>query len=150
LIVGHGELEQELRKKVEDLGLQKVVLFIGGIVNKELPPYYASADIFIGPSIQTVNGDSEGFGLTFVEAAMSGCLLIGTKNGGIEDIIDDGQTGFLVPPANVRTLAEAILFAVDNLNHLQDMRMKSKQKVVEKFDWEIISRKYVNAYSLHL
>jgi len=81
---------------------------------------------------------------------MSGCLLIGTKSGGIEDIIDDGQTGFLVPPANVRTLAEKILQAVDNLNQLQDISVRSRHMAVKKFDWKVISGKYVNAYSFHL
>ena len=150
LVVGHGELEQKLKKRVEDLGLQEIVQFTGGIANKELPAYYASADIFIGPSIQTVDGDSEGFGLTFVEAAMSGCLLIGTKTGGIEDIIDDRKTGLLVPPANVQTLADTILYAINNLNNIQEMRLRGRQKVVGKFDWKVISGAYVNACSLHL
>jgi len=142
LIVGHGELEQKLRKQVDDLGLQEVVLFAGGVVNKELPAYYASADIFIGPSIQTADGDSEGFGLTFVEAAMSGCLLIGTRIGGIEDIIRDGQTGFLVPSRDVSALAKQIQYTIYNLDNLVDMRIKGREETVKKLDWKYISMSY--------
>lgn len=142
LIVGHGELEQKLRKQVDDLGLQEVVLFAGGVVNKELPAYYASADIFIGPSIQTADGDSEGFGLTFVEAAMSGCLLIGTRTGGIEDIIRDGQTGFLVASEDATVLAKKILFVIQNLGDLNDIQKSSRENCLEKFEWGIVSGKY--------
>lgn len=142
LIVGHGELEKELKKRVEQFGLQEVVLFAGGQVNKDLPVYYASADIFIGPSIRTDDGDSEGFGLTFVEAAMSGCLLIGTKTGGIEDIISDGQTGFLVPPEDASALAESIIFTINHMSDMETIRKKSRENCIEKFDWGVVSVRY--------
>ncbi|MFT5728362.1 MAG: glycosyltransferase involved in cell wall biosynthesis [Desulforhopalus sp.] len=55
-----------------------------------MPKYYPSHSIFVGPSIVSKGGDTEGFGLTFVEAAMAGCLLIVTDVGGIRDVIQDG------------------------------------------------------------
>ena len=97
LIVGDGESKESLVQQVRQLSLKDYVLFTGGIPNKNLPDYYAAADIFIGPSVETDDGDNEGFGLTFVEASMSGCLVIGTDTGGIGDIIKDGVTGFLMP-----------------------------------------------------
>lgn len=142
LIVGHGELEQKLKKQVEDLGLHEVVLFTGGLVNKELPAYYASADIFIGPSIQTVDGDSEGFGLTFVEAAMSGCLVIGSRVGGIEDIIEDGKNGFLVPPGDSIILADKIINLLNNIEKYKDENKQTRWEIVARFDWNIIAEKY--------
>jgi glycosyltransferase involved in cell wall biosynthesis len=147
LIVGHGELEEGLRKRVKQMGLQEFVLFAGGLANKHLPEYYASADIFIGPSISTKDGDSEGFGLTFVEAAMSGCLLIGTKTGGIEDIIRDGQTGFLVEPENVTALAEKIIYAINHIKDTDAMRERSRKDCIEKFEWGIVSSKYKDLLS---
>lgn len=149
LIVGHGELEQSLKKQVDQLGLGDVVLFAGGIPNAQLPPYYATADIFIGPSIQVKGGDTEGFGLTFVEAAMSGCLVIGAKIGGIEDIIEDGQTGFLVQPRDFRTLASTIIHAIATLDsHQEQMRIRARRIAFEKYDWSIIEKKYIYLYRL--
>jgi glycosyltransferase involved in cell wall biosynthesis len=146
LVVGHGELEEALKRKVVELGLQDAVSFVGGLSNKDLPEYYASADIFVGPSIRTADGDSEGFGLTFVEAAMSGCLLIGTKTGGIEEIISDGQTGFLVSPEDSPALAEKILFVINNNRDLDDMRTKSREEAVKKYEWEKISTMYSSLF----
>ena len=142
LIVGHGELEQQLRNQVGNLGLQEVVLFAGGLANRDLPEFYASADIFIGPSIQTADGDSEGFGLTFVEAAMCECLLIGTRTGGIEDIIQDGATGFLIKSRDATLLAEVILYAVRNINDLEIIKQNGKNRAIRKYDWKEVSDQY--------
>lgn len=147
LIVGHGELENELKKKAESLGLQKVVCFVGGLPNEQLPPFYATADIFIGPSIQAKGGDTEGFGLTFVEAAMSGCLLIGTRSGGIEDIITEGHNGLLVPPADAGALAEKICQAVSEFESLQETRERGRKDAIEKFDWRVVAGKYTCLFS---
>jgi len=68
IIVGDGPLKESSRKQVEKLNLENNVIFAGGIPNYELPKYYASADLFLGPSVTAKNGDSEGFGLVFVEA----------------------------------------------------------------------------------
>lgn len=142
LIVGHGELERELRNQVRVYGLGDVVLFAGGVANTQLPAYYATADIFIGPSVQVKGGDTEGFGLTFVEAAMSGCLVIGTKVGGIEDIIDDGNTGFLVDPENVNSLSETISVILRKIESFSFIRQKGRNDALRRFDWSIIANKY--------
>ena len=144
LIVGHGELDEELKFQVRQLGVQNVVLFTGGVPNYQLPQYYATADIFIGPSIQAKGGDTEGFGITFVEAAMSGCLLIGTRVGGIEDIIDEGKTGFLVPPANSGALADTIQHVINNMAQLVHVRDESRRAAIEKFDWDKISKRFLS------
>jgi len=147
LIVGHGELENELKEKVLSLGLQKSVCFAGGLPNDQLPPYYATADIFVGPSIQARGGDTEGFGLTFVEAAMSGCLLIGTRVGGVEDIITDGHNGFLVPPADAEALAAKILQTVGEFDSLQALKERGRKDAIEKFEWRVIAGQYIRLFS---
>lgn len=141
LIVGHGELEQELLEQVNSRGLVKVVHFAGGIANALLPPYYATADIFIGPSVQVEGGDTEGFGLTYVEAAMCGCLVIGTRVGGVEDILQDGKTGFLIDPGNVHGLTVTITSAIENLDNFSSIREQGRQNALQRFDWEIVANK---------
>lgn len=142
LIIGHGELEGELRKRVEILNMTDNIVFVGGLANRDLPKYYASADIFIGPSITTVDGHSEGFGLTFVEAAMSGCILIGTKVGGIEGIIQEGRTGFLISPGNIEELARTILHVIKKFHTLNEMRIRGREVASDEFEWNIMSFKY--------
>jgi len=142
LIVGHGELEHELRNQVRRRGLEEVVLFAGGVSNTQLPAYYATADIFVGPSVQVKGGDTEGFGLTFVEAIMSGCLVIGTRVGGIEDIIEDGQTGLLAPPGDAILLAETILYLIEKSDKYRENMAQTRQQIAATYDWSIIAGKY--------
>jgi glycosyltransferase involved in cell wall biosynthesis len=142
LIIGSGELEGSLRKQVAALNLNNQIEFVGSLTNKELPAYYASADIFIGPSIEAKNGDKEGFGLTFVEAAMSGCLVIGTNVGGIGDIIQDNETGFLLPAKNAKALAKKIIHAVEHEHQVQVIRTTARKRSIEKCDQKIIAERY--------
>jgi len=142
LVVGHGELARELRDQVRLRGLEEVVLFVGGVANAQLPAYYATADIFIGPSVQVKGGDTEGFGLTFVEAIMSGCPVIGTRVGGIEDIIEEGQTGFLAPPGDAILLAEKILYLIEKSAKYRGNMAQARRQIAAKYDWSIIAGKY--------
>ncbi|MEJ2331604.1 MAG: glycosyltransferase, partial [Desulfobulbaceae bacterium] len=92
-------------KLSQNLSISNNVIFTGAIPNNELPAYFATADIFIGPSIKAEGGDTEGFGLTFVEATMSGCIVVGTDVGGIPDIIQEGETGFLVQERDSKAIS---------------------------------------------
>ena len=142
LIIGNGERASEFRSQAASYGLSAYVHFLGSIPNVELPAYYAVADIFIAPSIIAKGGDREGFGLTLVEAAMSGCLVISTKTGGIEDIIQDGKTGFLVPQKDAKALAEKILYTFAHEDEIDKMREAARIRCIEKFDWSVIAGRY--------
>ncbi len=142
LIVGNGELEEVLKQQVDTLKLCDQVRFVGSLKNNDLPEYYATADVFISPSIVTQSGDTEGFGLTFVEAAMSGCLVIGSRTGGIGDIIQDNKTGLLVPEKDAKALAEKIIYALGHKEEMETIKKSGRKRCIEKYDWDYISKEY--------
>jgi len=144
LVIGTGELESELQKISGSKGLGDHVIFVGGVSNRELPAYYCGSDVFVGPSVQAQGGDTEGLGLTFVEAAMSGCLIIGSDVGGIGDVIENNKTGFLVPEKDSRAIAEKIIYALRNPNKVEELAEQGRKKCIEKFDLEVISKKYTS------
>lgn len=143
LIVGDGELAADLRQQVQNLRLAENVIFLGAVANREMPRYFATADAFIGPSIQAAGGDTEGFGLTFVEAAMSGCFVIGTDVGGIGDIIQHKKTGLLVPQKESNALADAIIRSLQKKEATRKMAKNARQRCIEKFDWQVIASRYM-------
>lgn len=147
LIIGKGELGGELQARVNSLRLEQSIIFLGAVPNKELHSYYSASDIFIGPSIVSVSGDTEGLGLTFVEAAMSGCLLIGTDVGGIGDIILNNETGFLVPEKDSQALSAKIIYCLRHLKEMGEIKKKACSRCIQKYDWEKVSKRYADLFS---
>lgn len=148
LIVGSGALEQELKNLTDQLHLKDNIFFTGQIANAELPAYYATSDIFIGPSIIAKGGDTEGLGLTFVEAAMSGTMTIASDVGGISDVIEDGITGFLVEQKSSAAISKIIIELLKDDSLIHQIKKQAREKVVSTFDWNIIACKYKEALSV--
>eukprot|EP00977_Amphora_coffeiformis_P009605 scaffold2215_cov162-Amphora_coffeaeformis.AAC.3 len=95
-LVGKGPQEEELRELFADhCNDDNRVIFLGPLYDEDLCHAYASADIFILPS------DSETLGFVVMEAMASGVPVVAANAGGIPDMVQDGDTGFLVPPGDI-------------------------------------------------
>jgi len=126
----------ELRALIKELGLKEKVLFVGQVSQVELADWFSRAKIFVLPSL------SEGLGRVIFEAMAAGLPVIGANVGGIPDLIKDSQTGWLVPPADEKELAEKIIWLLDNYDKAQAVAEKAKFSVKEIFSEE----KYVAGY----
>jgi glycosyltransferase involved in cell wall biosynthesis len=104
-VVGAGEAQYEaqLKKMVQDKGIQPFVEFLGQLPGAELPAIFHQNDIFLFTSIW-----QEPFGRVLVEAMASECLVLGTATGGASEILLDGETGMVYPPGDARVLAQKI------------------------------------------
>ncbi|SHO45773.1 glycosyltransferase family 4 protein [Desulfopila aestuarii] len=143
-IVGSGELENLLRDEVKKLSLSQYVNFCGAVTNHELPSLYAQHEMFVAPSIKAKGGDTEGFGLTLVEANMGGCLVIASQVGGIVDIIENGETGLLVREKDPADIAEKVIYAMDNPDEAKRIASKGQEMAKARFDWFVISQRYAS------
>lgn len=139
VIVGKGPLEQELMKQAE--GLEDKVTFLGAKTHEELKFIYASADLFVAPSVTSKDGDQEGFGLVIIEAMASGLPVCASRSGGIVDIVKQGHNGLLSEERDVEQLA-------DNINNIllnKDLYCKMREKAImtaKQFDYTVIAAKY--------
>jgi phosphatidylinositol alpha-1,6-mannosyltransferase len=131
LVVGRGPCESHLRDLAEDLGVSEAVRFCGYVPARELPRYYGAADIYIMAS--TCDGDVEGFGISFIEAAACGTPSVGSRAGGIPDAIADGETGFLVEPGDVQGLSTSILRMLRNTDSREQMGLAARIRVEKLF-----------------
>lgn len=136
LVVGGGDLLPYLTARTKELRLEQAVHFIGEKRNDELPELYQAADLFVRPS------RSEGLGISFIEAMASGLPTIGARVGGIPDVIEDGETGFLVEPEDPKGLAEVISHMAKNTKEARRISERGITRAHERFSWEHI----VNAY----
>lgn len=142
LIVGFGPLEDELKTQVKNLNLEKNIIFTGAISNNELPKYYATADIFIGPSIVTKSGDAEGFGLVFAEALMSKTCVISSDLKAISDIVKNKETGIQVDVKNLKIFGRKIIELIENVKERERLTENGYNFVKNNFTCDIISSKY--------
>jgi len=141
LIIGEGEEEKELRELVKKLDLEKYVNFIKAIRGPEetKAPYYALADVFVGPSREIIYKDYkhiESFGLVYLEAAAAEKPVIATKIGGITEAVLDGQTGLLVPPENTQALSQALIKLLTDEELAKKLGKQGRERVEKEFRWE--------------
>ena len=142
-IVGKGSLEGELKKQAEELG-DKVV-FLGAKTHEELPTIYASADVFVAPSVTASDGGKEGFGLVILEAMASGLPIVASNSGGIVDLVHDGENGFLVPEKD----SKAIAHSINRLLQDQELCTQMVGKAVETahgYDYSVVAKNYYQMY----
>lgn len=143
LIVGEGEERGALEALARSLGiLGSRVIFCGGVPHASLPRFYATADVFVGPSVVAGGGDAEGFGLVFVEALACGCPVIATDLPAIADIVIPGENGLIVEQRNAPAIASALLGLLGDRARLDQIRSGARQSVVDRYDWQIIHRRY--------
>ncbi|MFH1282272.1 MAG: glycosyltransferase family 4 protein [bacterium] len=101
LIVGDGSERDMLEKLVKHFGIEYSVKFLG--LRKDAPEIMSIFDVFAMASL------NEGMGKVYVQASALGKPIVGTRVGGVEDVVLDGKTGVLVSSGDYRALGEAVL-----------------------------------------
>ncbi len=133
-IIGEGEDEMRLRAIAKICNIENAVHFFGAVSRPALYGYYKSCDAFIMPS-RDINGDVEGFGIVFLEAAVFKKPAIGGRSGGIPEAIDEGRTGFLADPLDPKDIARAIERCMNNPFLTREMGERGYERVKQKFDY---------------
>ncbi len=139
IIIGGGDLKKELEDLAENLSLKEKIDFRGQISPKDVPGYLGACDCFVLSSLE------EGFGIVILEAMASGVPVIGTRIGGILDIIEDGENGILVESKNPEQIAEAVFKIYSQSEFAKNLVLNAKNNL-EKYDWDSIIEKVYTIY----
>ena len=147
LIVGNGSEKENLVNLANKLGIKDKVVFIDHVPDGELANYYNVCDIFLLMS-RTIKEKAavEGFGIVYIEASFLGKPVIGGKSGGTSDAIEDGNTGFLIEPNNVRELERKIILLLKNKSLRDKLGKNGKKRVLKGFLWKHNVEKLVEVY----
>jgi len=136
MVVGEGNLMGEMQQLATRLNISSSVVFTGSLPHSGLPELFASADMFVLPSM------SEGFGLVVAEAMSSGTVVIASDLPALHDLIIPQKTGFFVPAGDSVALAEQVLYVLQQQDDLLEMRREARQHILTGFSWEVVAQEY--------
>lgn len=108
-VVGQGSYREKLERLAQKMGVRDRVIFAGRVDGEDLPRFYRSCDVFIMPNRTLPSGETEGFGLVFLEANACAKPVIGGRAGGVPDAVVDGETGLLVDGTSVGEIAASVV-----------------------------------------
>ncbi len=133
------------------LATGKKVSFISDADDQTLIEEYATALVTVLPSVYTdVFGHTyrapELLGLTLLESLACGTPVIATRVGGMPEVVEDGVTGFLVPPNDARALAERIRWMKDHPTEARRMGERGRHRILQQFTWESVARRALDVY----
>jgi len=137
-IVGEGPLRETLEAETKQLSLDRRVHFAGAVAYDQLPQIYRSSKVFL------LTSKYEGFGRVVMEAYLNGVPVVAPRITGVEDIVEDGQTGFLHPPDDVAGMAASVLRLLHDEPLRQQMAQRGRDLVRARFDPERLSREWVS------
>jgi glycosyltransferase involved in cell wall biosynthesis len=107
-IIGEGAVENDLRDKIEQLGLQHCVILAGAKPQSQLRRCLAAANVFALPSVVDPEGGMDNLPTVIMEAMATGLPVVSTNIGGIPEMVIENETGFLVQAGDAVAMAEAI------------------------------------------
>lgn len=134
LLVGDGPLRQTLERQAKTLKIDRQVIFLGD--SAEVKDLLAALDLFVHPSL------FEGMPNAVMEAMAAGLPVIAARVDGVADLLDDGQSGWLVNPGNPTELAGRIIFALKNEALWPTIGQAAARRIAADFS----PPKMVNAY----
>lgn len=140
VIAGDGDERGNLERMVASSNLTGKVVFLGEVKRAKV------MELFSGCKLAVVPSRIEGFGAIILEAMAMGAPIVATSVGGIPELIDDGETAFLVTPENPQELAAKIRFLLLNPDLLNHVGAQAKVKLQGKYDWHEIAGRYVDIY----
>jgi len=137
-LVGDGPLRPAVEKAIVKMGLERKVLFLG--IRDDVRKLLADSDLFV------LSSDYEGVPLAVLEAMAAGKPVVATAVGGVPELIEDGETGILVPPRNPEALAQGILRLAKDADLRQRMGKAAQERAQERFDISQTAREYEILY----
>jgi glycosyltransferase involved in cell wall biosynthesis len=135
ILFGDGPCRAKLSEQINDLGLAGS--FVLGGFRADLDRFLPFFDLMVLPS------HTEGLPNVVLEAFAAGVPVVATAVGGTPEVVEDGQSGFLVPPGDPETLAERILDLLAAEDQLRDMGLHGRERVLEQFSFAAQADQYL-------
>ena len=141
VIVGDGGNREAIEQQTHALGLAAQVVFTGTIPHRELPRYFAAADVVLGSSYA-----SETFGMALAEAQACGRPVLASSWRGYDDVVQAGETGERFIASDPADLAEKLRTMLDNPARYAEIGAAGRARVERLFRWSAIAERVEQVY----
>ncbi len=131
-IVGIGEDRDYLEGLAQEMGVRERVHLLGHVSMEELPRWYNACDLFAMPN-RDINGDTEGFGLVYMEANACAKPVIAGRAGGTGSAVEDGRNGLRVDGERVQAVEEGIAYLLEHPEEAERMGRYGRERTVSRF-----------------
>ena len=135
LIIGDGPKKDEIIKSIQKNYLQNVTRFIGKLPYTDLPKYYQLADLFVLLTHPDESSAEEARGTAFVEAAASRLPVVAGPAGGVEEAVQNMQTGLVVDVYQDQSIISAVTELLRNKDYAKQMGRAGMERVMREFNW---------------
>ncbi len=130
IIIGDGELRNEITSQIDRLGLTADILILGHQERSRAMQLLKAGDVFVMPS------RSEGIPYALLEAAAIGKPIVATNCGGIPEVVENDRSALLVPVDDVESLGNAILLLCENRSYANKLGSAAQKKIAEEYSLE--------------
>ena len=145
IYAGNGNQLEEIKKIVQEYGMNEKVTLLGDVPHEKVKDYFALADIVIVPSVHSA-GVEEATSISALEAMGSGTPLIACAVGGLKEIVDPGNDGLLIEEKNVVQMSEAIIELLDHPEKGVKMAKRAREKIEKEYSHLTAAEKYEEIY----
>jgi glycosyltransferase involved in cell wall biosynthesis len=135
-IVGEGPLRKNLEAQIRQLSLERTVTLCGALPHEAVIEKYRQATVFVLPCVVGADGARDGIPNVILEAMAMELPVVSTRHSGIPEVVEQGQNGLLVPPADEVALADALAQLLDNPDNMQKFGQNGRHTVMESFTVE--------------
>ena len=137
VIVGDGSYRHDLMRLARESSARDAIVFLGAVTNAEKFAWYDRCSLFVMPS------EEEGFGIVYLEANAFGKPAIGGDIMGVSEVVVHGETGLLVNPHDVDSIADAIIALLLDADEMDRLGETGRLRAIKDFTWEAAAKKLV-------
>jgi colanic acid/amylovoran biosynthesis glycosyltransferase len=147
-VVGDGDLRALCESTIKDCGLEDAVVMHGARPTAFCADLMSRASIFVQHSVTAENGDTEGLGVSLLEAMASAVPVVATRHNGFIETVVHGETGFLVEEHDIDGMAAAIDTLLDNPERARTMGEAGRRRVMANFTQKLTATRLRSIFGI--
>lgn len=143
-VVGDGPMRDELVELARSHGVD--ARFLGSLPPHQVAEAMSASEVFLAPSLTGPDGDSEGFGMVFLEAALAGLPVVSYRHGGVPEAVADGVTGLLAAEGDLHELTDNLTEVLSDGSLARRLGTAGRDRVHREFDIDVCTQRLEAIY----